>query len=142
MAKSDLSQAFDDLNAALTNASEAQLKAAGEFAITIISLRTKKGLDADGNPFRPYVPKYAAWRKRRKLQADKVDLTVQGHMLGSMVPSVTGDNEVTIEFSGTKEIAKAIGNSRLRDFFDVRQDREIEAIAETLAEELIAGILK
>lgn len=140
MAKSELSQAFDRLNDMLKVPAPA-LKAAGEFAISIITLRTKKGLDADGNVFKPYVKRYASWRERKQYRASPPDLTVKGHMLGAMVP-VPGDNEVTIEVTGTKEIAKVLGNSKKREFFDIRRDDELDAIAEEMADLLVDGFTK
>jgi hypothetical protein len=138
----DLSKAFDRLNAAVTDSPKAVLQEVGEFAISLITLRTRKGLDADRKRFKPYSARYVPVRQHRGLQTDSVDLTVSGHMLGSMVPAVTGDNEVTIEFSGTKEIAKALGNSQTRDFFDVRADEELEAIADLFGDMIVAEVLK
>jgi len=140
---SDLKKAFDAINDAVTDAAKETLTEVGQFAVAIISLRTRKGLDADRHDFKPYSKNYVPYRKRRGLRVDKVDLTVTGHMLGSITPTVTGDNEVTLEFNGTKEIAKAIGNTNLgRDFFDVRADEELDALADILGDKLIAEILK
>lgn len=138
----DLSKAFDRLNAAVKDSPKAVLQEVGEFAISLITLRTRKGLDADRKRFKPYSARYVPVRQYRGLQTDSVDLTVSGHMLGSMVPAVTGDNEVTIEFSGTREIAKALGNSQTRDFFDVRADEELEAIADLFGNMIVAEVMK
>lgn len=137
-----LKQAFDKLNAVVNSAPKETLGEVGQFAISLITLRTRKGLDADRQKFKPYSARYVPVRQRKHLRTDPVDLTVTGHMLGSLVPRVTGDNEVTIEFSGTKEIAKAIGNLRTRDFFDIRADDELEAIADLFGDQIVAEILK
>jgi len=142
VAKSELTAAFDKINAVVTDVPKEVLTEVGQRVITIVTLRTRKGLDADGDVFRPYVPKYAKWRAKRKLRTSPPDLTVTGHMLGSMTPAITGQSEVTVEFNGAKEIAKALGNMSKRDFFDVRQDAELEAIMEDLADGLIAEIVK
>lgn len=138
----DIKTAFTKLNQALTTVNPSVLTAAGEFAIGLISLRTKAGKDADGQRFKTYTPRYKKIRVKKHLRTDPPDLTVTGHMLGSMVPSATGENEVTIEFSSPKEIAKALGNQRTREFFDVRQEAELDAIADAVADLLVAEMVK
>jgi len=138
---SDLKKAFDRLSEVLTWAPPQALEEVAQFAIHIITLRTRKGLDADGSPFKPYVKKYAQWRKRKKLRTAPPDLTVTGHMLGSIVSSVT-ENGISLEFSSPKELAKAIGNSHTRDFFDIRRDVELDAITDMIGDALLEEILK
>lgn len=178
---SDLSKAFQQINKAIKN-NEKSLKPVAQFVIALISTRTRKGLDADGQKFKPYSKKYYEWKyfkgktrsqifrkasklarigsknafnvnafKRYSKAADvliayetgkDVDLTLTGHMLGSMIGKVTGPGEITVEFNGAKEIAKAVGNSRTRDFFDVRLERELDAIAEIVADELVEDMFK
>jgi hypothetical protein len=143
VANDGLKDTFDQLNKAITAVSRETLTEVGEFAVAVITLRTRKGLDADRKRFKPYSARYVPVRRRRSLQIDPVDLTVTGHMLGSMTPRVTSDNEVTVEFNGTKEIAKAIGNTgHGRDFFDIRADEELEAIADLFGDKLVAEIIK
>jgi hypothetical protein len=187
----DIKSAFQQLAKAIKE-TDRQLRDVAEFAINIIVLRTRKGLDADRQKFAPYTEAYYNWKyfkgkthaqiktkaakaekrarktlgsavtDRQKDSADKafassvkakallasyeagkdVDLTLTGHMLGSIVPHPVGPGEVEITFSSPKEIAKAIGNSRKRQFFDIRADEEIEAIADLMGEEIIAEILK
>lgn len=191
MAKSDLAKAFAQIAKAVKQTNK-QLTEVGQFAIAIITLRTRKGLDADRNQFAPYTEAYYNWKyfkgktrtflqakaakadkrarkalgnaetDRQKDLADKafnssmkakallasydagrtVDLTLTGHMLGSMIPVVIGPGEVDIEFSSPKEIAKAIGNSHKRDFFDIRADEELDAIADLVGEAIVAEILR
>jgi hypothetical protein len=139
----DIKSAFQQLNDAIVSVSKDTLTEVGQFAVAVITLRTRKGLDADRKKFKPYSARYIPVRQRRALQTDPVDLTVTGHMLGSIVPRVTSDDEVTLEFSGTKEIAKAKGNIGLgRDFFDIRADEELEAVASLFGDHLVAEILK
>ena len=142
MAKSELADAFDQLNKAITHVSKETLEEVGQFAITIITLRTKKGLDADREQFKPYTKAYARKRLNKGYSASPPDLTIKGHMLGSMLPVVTGDNEVTVAFGSPKEDAKARGNSHKREFFDVRADAELEAIADLFGDKLVAEIVK
>lgn len=191
MAKSDLVKAFEQLSKAIKE-TQVQLEEVASFAINLIILRTRKGLDADRQKFAPYTEAYYNWkyhkgktrsffevkaakaekRARKALgraetdsqkdSADKafnsamkakallasynaghdVDLTLTGHMLGSMIPVVRGPGEVDIEFSSPEEIAKAVGNSRKRDFFDVRAQEEIDAIADLFGELIIVEALK
>lgn len=138
---SDLSNAFKAIADAIEG-NKKTLEPVAQLAISIITFRTRKGLDADGQRFKPYTKKYIPYRRKKKLQTQNVDLTVTGHMLGSMQGKVTGPGEITVEFNGTKEIAKAAGNSNKRDFFDIRMAKELDALAEALADEIEAGILK
>jgi len=143
VASDGIKDVFDKLNEVITDAPKQTLEEVGQFAIVVITLRTRKGLDADRKTFKPYSARYTPVRQRKHLQTDPVDLTVTGHMLGSMVPRVTGDNEVTVEINGTKEIAKVVGNTNLgRDFFDVRADAELEAIADLFGDKIVAEIVK
>lgn len=187
----DVAKAFAQIAKAIKE-TDAKLTEVAEFAINIIVLRTRKGLDADRQRFAPYTEEYynhkyfkgkkrtflaakaakAEKRARKALgsavtdsqkdaadrafnasvkakallhsyeQGRDVDLTVTGHMLGSLVPAAISPGEVTIEFSGTEEIAKALGNMRKRDFFDVRANEELEAIADLFGEMIVAEILK
>lgn len=113
---------------------ETMLRAIGEQAITIIALRTKAGIDADHKPFKNYVRGYADHRARRGLRVMPPDLAVTGRMLGAMV-AVPERNEVSIEFRSPEDALKAAANAdpkkhpdRKRDFFDLRQEDEIEVI--------------
>ncbi len=49
-----------------------------------ILLRTDRGIDADGQPFKPYSTSHAKQRTKRGLGAVPVDLRMTGQMLGSL----------------------------------------------------------
>jgi hypothetical protein len=132
VANDDFKKALDEI--ANIYLSEQALREVGNAAIAVILLRTKKGLDADGQPFKPYTARYAKKRTARGLST-RPDLAVTGHMLGSMVP-VPGDDEVEIEFNSPLEVAKAIGNSHYRDFFDIRQEKELQFLEDVVLEEV------
>ncbi len=141
--KNDLSSALDKLNETLKGAPDATLTEVGQLAATMIFLRTKKGLDADRNVFKPYSKAYAKRRARKGLRIDPPDLAVKGHMLGAIEPKITGPNEVTMTFNNPYEAQKAGWNTAMgRDFFDVRADAEIEAIADAIGDQFVAEILK
>ncbi len=140
--KNELLGALERLNDTLKGAPDDVLTEVGQFAASMIFLRTKKGLDADRNTFKPYVPAYIKFRKKKGLRVDPPDLAVKGHMLGAIEPKITGPNEVTMTFNSPLEAAKAAGNSHKRDFFDVRDDAELEAIADIIGDRFVSEIMK
>lgn len=142
MAKNELSAAMDRLNATMNGAPDEVLEEVGQFATSVILLRTKKGLDADRKTFKPYSERYAKRRARKHLRIDPPDLVVKGHMLGAITPFPGNHNEIVIGFNAQHEADKAVWNTALgRDFFDVRADAEIEAIAEVIGDRFIAEIV-
>lgn len=88
----------------------AELQEIGEFAVTTILLRTKKGLDVDRQLFRPYSERYAAERAAAGLQTSPPDLTRTGHMLGS-IEVVPGAGEVKIAIMSEAEVPKAAAHN-------------------------------
>ena len=109
----------------------------GYLAQNIITLRTKKGLDADRVPFAPYTKDYATWRAKKGRSATTVDLAFTGHMQGAEVVTAK-TNEMTIAFGaehqaqiaayindGTRKMAK-------REWFDVRHPDEIDVIEDAI----------
>ena len=125
------------------------LESVGEQAINLILARTKKGLDASGKGFKKYSPSYTEYRERAGYLA-QVDLARTGHMLNSLVPEVTGENEVTISFNDNFAALKGAvhnygsesRNIPQREFLDIRQDREIESIENVFIEDLVKRIEK
>lgn len=77
----------------------------GHAGITLIALRTKKGLDADHHSFVAYHPAYAHEREKAGYST-KPDLVRTGHMVGAMVP-VAEAGGVTIRFVNPLEATKA-----------------------------------
>jgi len=110
VAESSLDKAFGQLDHAFESMSKAQAKAIGECAITIVTLRTKKGLDADGRSFVPYTQDYIKVRLKKGLQP-RPDLAVTGHMLGAMISDQTGPDEITVTFSSAREATKAAAHN-------------------------------
>lgn len=109
----------------------------GHLAQNIITLRTKKGLDADRVPFAPYTRDYAKWRASKGRSSTTVDLAFTGHTQGAEIVTVK-TNETTIAFGaerqaqiaaylndGTKKMAK-------REWFDVRHPDEIDVIEDVI----------
>lgn len=107
----DAARMFDDLAGAVSGPpTDGELRELGEFAATTVLLRTKKGLDVDRHPFRPYSTRYAAERAAHGLQKSPVDLTRTGHMLGSM-EVVPGAGEVKVAIMSEVEVGKAAANN-------------------------------
>lgn len=153
-------RAYEQLEEAVAGTLGADdLMALGQLAVTIVVARTKRGIDADGKTFKGYSRAYADWRERKSLQTSPVDLAVKGHMLGGMVPSVTGPNEVTVGFVSATEAIKAAAHTQgvdrsvtapgrkggahqrrmhlpKRDFLDVRLPAELDLVAEAASEML------
>lgn len=153
-------RAYQELEESVTGVIDnGDLLLLGQLAVTIVVARTKKGLDADGKTFKAYALAYADERERASLRSTPVDLVRKGHMLGGMVPAVTGVNEVTVGFVSATEAAKAEAHTRgvdrtvsargrnggsyqrharlpKRDFLDVRLPTELDLIAEAVSEML------
>lgn len=120
----------------------------GDLAITIITTRTKKGIDADRKSFAPYSLRYAEARTRAGYSPAPRDLARTGHMLGAMGKQATA-SEVTISFTSEREANKAgfqhYGTRRgipASEFFDIRDEEEIKVMGEALATDLVARIEK
>jgi hypothetical protein len=105
--------------------------------IAIIAARTTAGKDADEQSFAPYVPSYAKRREKNNDQVSPPNLTVTGHMLGSMRRGATTETETsittTIEFGSETEANKARGNMKKRKFFAL-SDEQIKEITKRVNE--------
>lgn len=101
-----IDDAFEDLEDLQSGLDENDLLAIGHAGQTIVTLRTKRGLDADGKPFIAYSPDYAKEREAAGLSTSP-DLARSGHMLGAMAPKVTGPEEVSVLFNNPLEAVKA-----------------------------------
>lgn len=103
---------------------------------TRIVVRTRKGLDVNGNPFAEYSPKYAKHRQKRGRKTDPVDLTFTGNMLNAIQTKVerTADGATgTIFFGSAREAAKAAGNQERRQFFGL-SDEQVARLKRKLTE--------
>lgn len=102
----------------------------GEMVIARILNRTMKGIDVNNTAFKPYSPKYAAFREELGLPVSKVDLKVTGMMLSAMTYQANRD-EIRIFFqnitdsSDTSIPMKAYFLDEERNFFAMNEkDRE------------------
>lgn len=145
----DPEEAFDALNAEIDHLEPDELLEVGHAAIALVLARTKVGKDVDGVPFKAYKPDYANERRRAGLQASPPDLVRTGHMLGAMLPEVTGANEVTVSFTADVEARKAAANNYgtrrgtpAREFLDVRLEQEQAFIAEVASEAMANRVEK
>lgn len=110
-----------------------------EQAATIVQARTQRGVDADGAPFAPYSEGYAE-RRRKKGRSIRPDLTFTGRMLGAMTGKFLFYRKSAVIFARGEEANKAAGNSRLRDFFDIRMPSEISALGKELERQVAAAL--
>jgi hypothetical protein len=69
----------------------------GRLARERIVLRTRRGQDREGQPFKPYSPGYAK-AKGKELGAGQVNLTVSGDMLNAITVE-PDDKGVTLSFN-------------------------------------------
>jgi hypothetical protein len=137
----DVSKVLQGLSEELGAFPDVDLLELGHLATTLILARTKKGLDADGKPFVQYTPRYELERTKLGLSRQP-DLAVKGHMLGAILPTVTGKDEVSLLFANPLEAAKAAANDRIRNFFDIRAAKEIDMIGEAMGVAVEARVEK
>ena len=90
---------------------EGALLEVGHFALAMVLLRTKQGLDVDGKPFEPYSEPYAEERVAHGLARQPVDLARTGAMLGAFQP-VLEDGGVSVRCMNEHEAIKAIAHDR------------------------------
>lgn len=139
MIKLDAKKLRADLGALRRASGELRTELAGEEvmvglaeqAATIVASRTGRGVDADGEAFAAYSESYAE-RRRKKGRGIRPDLTYTGRMLGNMTGKFLFYRKSAVVFSRSEEANKAAGNSKRRDFFDVRLPAELEALARAL----------
>ena len=145
---------FDETALALTKIAdrlddglgERAMQAVGQAATFMIVNRTKQGLDADGEPFVPYSYRYAQTRARKSLETDVVDLARTGHMLGAVIPRVTGRDEVRLVFAGTFDAQKGRwqheGTPTIprRQWFDERRPAALKALEKIAMDEFGADL--
>ena len=97
-------------------------KAATE-AIKIIGDRTEEGIGLEGR-FKAYSESYRQHRIERGATTTP-NLYYSGDMLGSMYYQ-TKRNYVEIKFRGKKESKKAYINNKIRPFFGLKREEEIQ----------------
>ena len=93
--------------------------------LDIVRTKTSKGIDFRDRPFAPYSSNYLK-QLQREGKPTNVDLFNTGRMLGALTPSnrtikKTGKNKVSISFSNSQMIQRALFNQVLnepkREFF-------------------------
>jgi hypothetical protein len=72
--------------------------AVGQMIRQRIVERTARGVDAEGQPFAPYVTEYADAKRKELRSAGTVDLTVSGEMLRAITLEAT-DKTVSLFFA-------------------------------------------
>jgi hypothetical protein len=83
-------------------------------AVGRIKRRTKQGVDANGQRFKPYSEGYAYLRRRAGWQTSPPDLWLTGHMLGSMGVLEVTPEQALIGFSGSSPRVKWKRRERAR----------------------------
>lgn len=109
---------------------------AGLQAVKEIRIRTEtKGEDSEGNRFRPYSPKYRAFRVESG-RSGTPNLSFSGRMLGSMARGIRAEKDnVKVQMSG-EEGGKAFTNEqRGREFFNLSESQ-----VDKLAQAYLDGI--
>jgi hypothetical protein len=112
----------------------------GNFINTSIKARTSQGKSADGGPFEPYSPLYAAWRSGAGYPVSKVDLTLTGGMFAALTYDAQ-DDRVTSFFMDTpdkrnpkvRNPAKAFYNQQMRNFFSINA-QEVKKVEKMVKE--------
>lgn len=105
---------LNEIQQALPSEIDTALYATAQYGVNLILARTKSGKGVNGS-FRPYTPKYAAFRTA-KGRGTNVDLNFTGQMLGSIRAS-KGRGFAEIGFTRATEAKKAYWNNRTRPFF-------------------------
>lgn len=109
-------------------------------AATIVKARTQSGKDADGASLAPYTPKYAKKRSDAG-RSTTPDMTWKGQMLGNMAAAYIEPGRAAVIFTSSEQANKAAGNSKKRDFFDIRLPNEISALIGEL-DRRVARVIK
>jgi len=98
---------------------------AGFQLLDIIRTKTSKGIDFRDRPFLPYSAGYLK-KLQKEGKSTKVDLFYSGRMLGALTPGSrtvkkTGTNKITLGFSNSQMLQRALFNQVLgknkREFF-------------------------
>jgi hypothetical protein len=127
----------DAIQEATREFTEADMLELGHLAQTIITLRTKKGLDADRVPFAPYTKDYANWRNKKSRSSTAVDLAFTGHMQQAEIVTAT-KSEAVISFSAERQAQIAAwlndGTRKMkpREWFVVRHPDEVAVMEESI----------
>jgi hypothetical protein len=98
----------------------------GLYIMTRIKVRTAKGVDAKGKPFKPYSAGYKLFREKHQHPSNIVNLTFTGSMLNSM--TFDADNmKVDVFFQNTQSAPGAARDSEKA--FYLQKDRRFFALS-------------
>jgi phage gpG-like protein len=100
--------------------------------------RTGKGVDADGQPFRPYSNKYAERKAKSGRDSGKVDLTWSGRMLKAMRTSRVTDRSFVIGIYGDEGVRAAVhnygmGKAPVRKFMGANQQDRVSILKDVVS---------
>mgnify|MGYP001413210275 FL=1 len=113
-----VSNKFKKFGSALPRIIDKGVKQAGFQLLDIIRTKTQKGIDFRDRPFAPYSEGYLK-KLQREGKPTKVDLFYSGRMLGSLTPNSTikktGRNKVSLAFSNSQMMQRALFNQVLKD---------------------------
>ena len=113
-----VSKKFKKFQSVLPRIIDKGVKQAGFQLVAIIREKTKKGIDFRDRPFAPYSEGYLK-KLQREGKPTKVDLFYSGRMLGSLTPNSTikktGRNKVSLAFSNSQMMQRALFNQVLKD---------------------------
>lgn len=106
-----------------------------------VQLRVQtSGLNSEGRPFEPYVPRYKAQRKKKGFQPFYFDMTRSGEYWADVKEEVVNSNpnEVTIQIGPTRQnnINKALGQVKKRGNILIPSDEELELAFEAWVESI------
>lgn len=97
----------------------------------------EKGLDRNGQAFKPYTPRYAAWKKKKGRPAVAVDLTFRGDMWRAFGLLDVRERTAMLGFLDPANQKKAEGLLKKRDFLGLTPAQE-ETLLKLLVEALLA----
>ena len=86
----------------------------GNAVLSVISLKTARGIDADGKQFAPYTPRYAAQKakKGRNIGSQGDWMIMSGGMMGDLQIVEHNKDRVIIGFSNPHQGVKAYAHTR------------------------------
>ena len=114
----EIARKFKRFQSVLPRVFDKGLKQAGFQLLDIVRTKTQKGIDFRDRPFAPYSEGYIK-KLEREGKPTKIDLFYSGRMLGSLTPNSTikktGRNKVTLAFSNSQMMQRALFNQVLKD---------------------------
>ena len=109
-----VSKKFKKFQSVLPRIIDKGVKQAGFQLIDIIRTKTKKGINFKDGAFAPYSQGYLK-KLNKEGKSVKVDLFYSGRMLGSLTSNKTGKHKVSINFTNSQMLQRALFNQVLND---------------------------